>query len=156
MGERVTQAEAARRLGVSRQSVNERIKRGSLALVDGLVDLDEAFALMAPTRGTAGATVPLDAVTSYRKSRELREHYAALDAKLNYERTCGLLVDAAGVSMAVTRSAADLRLALDALPERLAPRLATETDPDGCEALLRDAIDAALADFMESLREVNG
>ena len=54
MGERVTQSEAARRLGVTRQAIHERIKRGTLALVAGLVDLDEAAALMMAGRHGAG------------------------------------------------------------------------------------------------------
>ena len=43
MGERITRAELARRLGIARQTVHEHFKKGNITLgEDGLVDFDEA------------------------------------------------------------------------------------------------------------------
>lgn len=144
MSEYLRQAEAARRLGVTRQAINRRIKRGTLALADGLVDLDEAAALMAPTRGTDSAVVPVEAVADYRRSRELREHYQALDAKLKYETACRDLIDARLAGMALTTAAANMRLAIEALPDRLAARLAAETDEATCAEILTESVDEVL------------
>lgn len=173
MVERVSQAEAARRFGVSRQSINEMVTRGVLPLIDGRIDLDVAEAIirkrMDPARSKALQNLegqppalptgglpppPPDSpetpgqgggeITSYHMARTLREKYAALDAKVRYEQLCGTLVDAAHVRLVITTAAASLRLAIDAVPDRLADRLAAESDPAVCHALLRKALDDAL------------
>jgi hypothetical protein len=153
MNERVSQAEAARRLGVTRQAINAKIRRGTLAMTGGLVDLDEAAGAMVPAGLGDSTAPPSDEVATYRKSRAVREHYAALDARLSYERACAQLVDAEAVGMAVTTAAATLRLTLDALPDKLAARLATETDEAACAALLQAAINEALEELMTALRD---
>jgi hypothetical protein len=148
MGERVKQAEAVRRLGVSNQVVSLTVAAGNLAGADGLVDLDELAAALLANRnaggmgGAGGGAV--GELADFRKSRSLREHYTALDAKLSYERTCGLLIEAAPAARALVTAAATMRLTLEALPDKLAPRLAAETDPGACAALLEKAVDEVL------------
>lgn len=99
MVERMKQAETARRLGVSNQVVSLTTAAGGLTGADGLVDLDEVAAALLGNRnaggmGGAGGGAAGE-LADFRKSRALREHYAALDAKLSYERACGLLIEAA-------------------------------------------------------------
>ena len=135
MAERVSQAEAARRFGVSRQSINEMVTRGVLPLIEGRIDLDVAEAIirkrMDPARSKALQNLegqpappptgglppppppPAEApgqggaeITSYHMARTLREKYAALEAKVRYEQLCGTLVDAADVRLVITTAAA--------------------------------------------------
>ena len=173
MTERVSQAEAARRFGVARQSINEMVARGVLPLIDGKIDMDVAEAIVrkrldparskalqnleshAPAPPVGGMSqAPADStpaasgeITSYHMARTLREKYAALDAKVRYEMLCGTLVEASRVRQVITTAAATLRLSIDAVPDRLSDRLAAETDPVACHALLRKALDDALAAF---------
>jgi hypothetical protein len=175
-GEMVSQAEAARRFGVARQSINELVARGVLPLVDGRVDMEVARVVLAtrldparskilreaadrrpeptpaplPVASAAGespdAAEADDAagITSYHTARTLREKYAALEARARYRQLCGTLVPADGVRLAITTAASNLRLALETIPDKLAPRLAAMSDEDACRALLDQAIAEAL------------
>mgnify|MGYP002073021255 CR=1 FL=1 len=80
----------------------------------------------------------------FQVERAVREHYAARDARLSYERACGQLIDADRAGMALTTAAANMRLVLEALPDRLAARVAAEGDEAACAALLGAAVGEAL------------
>lgn len=187
MTERVSQAEAARRFGVSRQSFNELVTRGVIPLFEGKVDLDVADAIIkkrldpgrskilqtAADRVSATAATalpdappavaqppsapanppaeppPNDGITSYHVARTLREKYAALDARVRFEQLCGTLVAVDEVRRVVTGAAASLRQALDSVPDQLSTRLAAEPDADVCHAMLRTALDDALASLAD-------
>lgn len=168
MAELVTQAEAARRFKVSRQGFNRLVARGVVPLTNGKVDLEIARDIVQrrldPGRskvlqGMAGAaqtphpsvpppSTPPDALegapVSFHVARTLREKYNALEARVRYEQSCGRLVDAQRVRTLLTTAAAGLRLTLEALPDKLAPRLAAESDETACHALLEQGIDEAL------------
>jgi hypothetical protein len=148
MGERVTQAEAARRLGVSRQAIHAKTQRGTLSLVDGLVDVDEAAAVMVATGRRGRDGVPPDAVAEYVEWRALREHYEALIAQLRYGVLVGEMVEAATVTREVAAGVVNMRLALEAIPDKLAARLFAEPTPAGAAALLATEI----AEIVEQLR----
>lgn len=178
MTERVSQAEAARHFGVSRQSFNELVARGVIPLFDGKIDLEVAAAIVksrldpsrskilqvAGDRASAAppppsppvdlpppaapapplALAPGEGLTSYHLARTLREKYAALDAKVRYEQLCGQLCEVDRVRLVLTTAAANLRLALDVVPDKLCTRFAAETDAELIRDLLRQAHDEAL------------
>jgi hypothetical protein len=148
MGERVTQAEAARRLGVSRQAIHAKTQRGTLSLVDGLVDVDEAAAVMVATGRRGRDGVPPDAVAEYVEWRALREHYEALAAQLRYGVLIGEMVEAATVTREVAAAVVNMRLALEAIPDKLAARLFAAPDPAAAAALLATEI----GEILEHLR----
>lgn len=167
MGELVTQSEAARRFGVTRQSVHDLVTRGVLPLTNGKVDLEVASDLLkrrldpgrskilqlvppaatpAPEAAAPGDDAP---VTSFQVARTLREKYNALEARLRYEQACGRLVDAERVGLLITNATSSVRLALDVLPDKLAARLAAESDEVIVHGMLVAAIDEALAELLD-------
>lgn len=95
-----------------------------------------------PPPPNAGAETPNQ--FDFQAERAAREHYAARDARLSYERACGQLIDAERAGMALTTAAANMRLVLEALPDRLAARVAAEGDEAACAALLEAAVGEAL------------
>lgn len=90
---------------------------------------------------------------SYTTSRAVKERYLALNAKLEYERAAGQLVETAAVQRAGTEVGAVLRGALENLPDQLAPLLA-EGDADRearIYAHLRDHAEQILAEISRKL-----
>jgi transcriptional regulator with XRE-family HTH domain len=168
----VTQTEAAKRLGVSQQSVSKLVRSGKLPTIDGRIPIELAGAVlrerlhpgrskilknMTParppeehderlrtTRGVA-AQSPVDAV-SYSDAKALREHFEGLKAKLEYERRCNDLVERQQVEAVAYRLGRLTRDTLLGLPQRIAVELAAVTDHAEAERLLVAAIRAALDD----------
>ena len=173
VAEWVAQAEAARAVGVSPPALSKWIRKGLLVpAADRRVDMAHVRAVAAqldPARSPAARAAqsrtatdappapaaytiqpPPNAGTEtpsqfdFQVERAVREHYAARDARLSYERACGQLIDADRAGMALTTAAANMRLVLEALPDRLAARVAAEGDEAACAALLGAAVGEAL------------
>ncbi len=172
--ERVRKREFARILGVSPSYVTKLAKAGRLVIgEDGLVDVAASLARIEATRdparqdvaerharvraAKAGATPEAPAVeadatpASYAEARALKERYAALTAKLEYERLAGRLVDVEDVRAAGAEAGATLRAALEALPDQLAPLLAAERDEHRVHALLVEYLETAMRDVADAL-----
>lgn len=165
---RATQAELARQLGVSRQAINDLVKRRVLEVgQDGRLDVELARVALAnrvrPSSKTAAGlqqspsaapiTVPQpaasqpDTVTSYHVAKTLREAAEAKIAQLKLSEMQGQLVRADTVRAEAARLAAALRESLLQLPARLTPVLAAETDP----AKLHDLLDTELRQVLAQI-----
>lgn len=156
----VSQAEYARRRGVSRPAVLKAVKSGRIVLIDGKIDPEVAdiqwakntaprVQADAPTRAAAiepRETLP-DAVepVSLNEARARREAVMASLAELELAERRGELVSAAGVEKALASKILGARDALDALADRLSPLLAAESDASKVYAMLRREIRQALA-----------
>jgi phage terminase Nu1 subunit (DNA packaging protein) len=68
-------------------------------------------------------------------------------AQLDYKERCGELVDAHAVAKVVTDAASIIQTSLERIPDRLAERVAAESNPADCHALLTAEMDAALAEL---------
>lgn len=86
----------------------------------------------------------------YLDARAQREVYAALEAQRQYEEACGQLIDANAAARALTTATANMRLVLEAIPDRLAARVAAEADESACAALLESAV----GDALQALQDV--
>lgn len=168
MAERVRQAEAARRLGVSRQAIHELVKRGLLVPdADRRVDMEqvrEVAAQRCPARSAAARKVAAEAAATrplpdidlsaawgddlsavtFQDAKTMREVFEARAARLRYEVAAGELIDARRAAAAVTTAASNMRLTLEALPDRHAARLAAETDEAACAEILSGAVNEVL------------
>lgn len=167
---RVTQAELARQLEVSRQAVNDLVRRGIIEVgQDGRIDLELARVALAnrvrPSGKTAaalgtpppvaqgiaiappGADATPDTGVSYHVAKTLREAAEAKIAQLRLGELRGELVRADTVRAETARLAASLRESLLQLPARLTPVLAAETDP----AKLHDLLDTELRHVLAQL-----
>lgn len=96
---------------------------------------------------------------SYQAARAVKERYAALTARLQYNREAGILIERAAVEAAVEDIVIALRHALEQHPHRLAPELVGQ-DLDTIRATLKRETTAALAalaaGFKTRLQEIAG
>lgn len=81
------------------------------------------------------------------EARAKRETHEANLAELKERQALGELVDASRVRRAVTTWAAMARSAFEKMPDKLAERMAAESDPVACHALMTAEIDMVLADL---------
>jgi len=88
----------------------------------------------------------VEGVPSFARSRAIREAYNARLAKLEYEEKSGELVRVADVKSAWFGISRLLRDRILALPDRLAPLLAPETN----QKAIREMLDAELRAVLES------
>lgn len=168
---RATQAELARQLGVSRQAINDLVKRRVLDVgQDGRIDVEMARVALAnrvrPSSKTAAAltspTAPAiavpappaapsapDTVTSYHVAKTLREAAEAKIAQLKLSEMQGQLVRAETVRAETARLAAALRESILQLPARLTPVLAAESDPAKLHDLLERELHQVLAQLTQ-------
>lgn len=87
-------------------------------------------------------------------ARAKREHHEANLAELKERQVLGELVDASRVRRVVTSWAAMARSALEKIPDKLSDRLAAETDPVSCHALMTAEMDLVLADLAAGARSI--
>ncbi len=173
---RANQSQLARMLGVSRQAINELIKRGVLELgADGLLDVELAKVALAnrvrasaktaaalagepaADAGTAQATIvaheanPIPAetmaATSYHVARTLREANEAKIAGLKLRRMAGELCEVEGVRRAAFDAFRLLRDKVMLVPRRAAPLVAGNPEAREVESVIADELRKALAEF---------
>lgn len=89
------------------------------------------------------------------QSRAKREHHEANLAELRERQARGELVEAARVQLAATTLAAMTRSAFERIPDKLAERLAAETDAHVCHAMMIAEIDLVLADLAAGARRLS-
>lgn len=82
--------------------------------------------------------------SAYQQARAMREKYAAMQAKIAYEKEVGILVVAHDVKMAVADGDALIRNRLESLPDILAPQLASEKDEQRIRSILAEQIEFLL------------
>jgi hypothetical protein len=178
MAEWVKQAEAARAVGISPPALSRWIRRGLLTPdADRRVDMERVREIAAqrdPARSPAaravaaeaGASRPLpdidlsaawgdDTPASFEAARAMREVFEARAARLRYEVAAGELIDARRAAAAVTTAAANIRLTLEALPDRLAAHVAAESDEAACAALLTEAVNEVLLALQDMARALS-
>lgn len=176
-----TRAEFARLMGVNKSTVTRWAEKGQIVLASGQVDVEASQQRLRDTGGARpdvaerhaagrGAAVPGPKVgagdtappaapptqddrvgNTYQAARAVKEKYAAMQAKLDYEKAVGNLIPKDDVDAALRAFATSVRARLDVLPDQLAPLLAPVSDLDEIHALLAEharSILAAVADDM--------
>lgn len=133
----------------SRDTVASRIASGAIRLtpVPAIPELASAAGPAAPSDAPAplppGDTLPPAAVadpgaeiTSFQLARALREKFAALNERLDYETKRGELIPRDLVERTVFGLARAAQEALRSIPDRIAPMLAAETDQHAVHQML--------------------
>jgi phage terminase Nu1 subunit (DNA packaging protein) len=157
----ITQAEYARQRGVSRAAVTDAVKSGRICLIDGKIDPEVAnIQWLKNTRTPKLAApstpdpVPDTAITQtlydLQLARAKRETHEANLAEMKERQRAGELVELAQVHLAYTTLAAQLRAALERIPDKLSSRLAAESDEHTVHTLLLAELDQALLDMARS------
>jgi hypothetical protein len=84
---------------------------------------------------------------NFNRARTMKEVLAAKSMQLDYRKKCGELVEKDRVIGEVIGGAVAIRQVLERLPNRLSERLAAETDPERCHAVLTEEIEAAFIEL---------
>jgi hypothetical protein len=149
---RITQAELARRLKVSRPSVSKAVKSGRITPdEDGLFDPIEAelqwVSNTRPSvRGKRKATPG-----AYSDARARKETALARMAELRLAQTEGNLLERSAVDYALDDLGAILRGLMDSFPDRVAPLVFQRQTLDEVHALLSDAGNDVLLELSAAL-----
>lgn len=143
MSNAVSQAEFARIINASRSYVTQLKKAGRLVMSDGgLVMVAESQARIKESADQAkdGTMKTIEQVgNSYAAARAVKERYQAMLAKLEYERSTGILILKSDVADAVSTLVTQFRLAAENLPYRAAPDLVGQ-DLDRIRAMLKQHV----------------
>jgi hypothetical protein len=153
---RVTPAELARHLGVSRAAVSKAIKTGRIrpsARMAASIPSKPSWQWLANTRPKAQGVADKSqgARTGYAHARARKETALARMAELQVEQATGVLAPRDDFDFVLADLAETLRGLLETLPDRLAPSLAAESDPLKIHAALRDAADALLNEMADQM-----
>ena len=162
----VSQAEFARMEGLAKSYVTQLKQAGRLVMDGDKVDVDASRARIAATADPnrddvkarweaqrekpAAAPVdpgPQDKIgNSYQAARAVKEKFSAMQAKLDYERAIGKLVERSEVEAAIEDVTSLIRQALEQMPHRSAPELVGKS-LDQIRASLKQDIHAALSEM---------
>jgi hypothetical protein len=156
----ITQAEYAKRRGCSGAAVSHAVKAGRISLIDGKIDPTAADAQWAKNSrvraGTGKAKAPVaDGDTAgddasqpgaddYWKSRSRREAAEAELAEIELAEKNGSVIQVKAVEAVWAQAMGATREHLLQIRARLAPLLASETDPFKVEQLLEEEHSRAL------------
>lgn len=167
MSQTCTQIEFAQLIGVAKSYVT-KLKNDNRLVMDASgkrVDIEASKARIAATADPSKPDVsakwakptppvnqpaednedaPAGGGSKYHDARAAKEHYAALSAKLDYEKAIGKVVDKADVQAVVEDVITQFRQGLENLPYRLAPELVGR-DLDGIRAALKQEVFDSLA-----------
>lgn len=175
----LTQAQFARHLGVDRAHVTRLKHTGRLVLTaDGHVDVAASEARIAATadpakapvaeRHAAGRAAAVDGersaktageqmaekvTTTYQQSRAVRERYAALTAKAEYETLIGKLVDADAARSAVADLCVTFRQSIEQWPDTVGPLL-VQKDQGEIRQILQEHAEVLLRNVRDEIKTI--
>lgn len=141
----ITQAEYARKRGMTRQAVAQAVRAGKVLLdSDGLLDEEQADRDFPPSPKTMALGARSTAVSSYSEARARRESALASLAERDLQVQEGKLVDRALVEHEIGGILLQARTNLVSMTSRLAATLAAETNPTKVRLTLLSEIALAL------------
>lgn len=139
--------------GVSRTAVQRAIKDGRISLgEDGKIDVGEAdrqWDENTQTRAGSTTSVEVNGLPTYGQSRAVREAYAALREKKEYEDRAQQLVGRDQVLQTMEILIRTAKAKLEELPSALARPLSNETTERGCLELLQASIYGVLEELSD-------
>lgn len=159
----MTQSDFAKWMGVAKSYVTALKKADRLVMLGNRVDAeaskarisetadpnrDDVKARYAAARGDAPPpeTEKTEEGHDFHKARAQKEHYLAEQARLQFEREIGKMIEKAEVSAAIEDVVSVLRQALENLPHRTGPELVGK-DLDAIRATLKQEIHGALSEM---------
>ena len=153
--DRVTQAELARRLKISRASICKAVKAGRITPDDeGLFDPVEAelqWLANSRPKATAGAGRGKSAGSGYAQARARKEDALARMAELRLAQALGEVVPMEAAEFAMHDLGATVRGHLENLPDRLAPLIAHPSNLAEARRILVEAMDEVLTNMSKAL-----
>lgn len=161
----VKQSEIAKVLGLTNARVSQLKSKGmptnsiDLAAAWYRENIDQKLSpklspSTVPPAAKDSAAAALGELYDLHQARAKREHHEANLAELKERQALGELVDASRVRRAVTTWAATARSAFEKIADKLATRLAVESDESICHALITAEIDMVLTDLANGARDM--
>lgn len=163
----MSQKEFAHALGVDKSHVTRLKQAGRLVLDEGgkvmvaeskrrieetaAPHRDDVGARHAAARGAAPADAGDITGTTFQQARAVKERYLALQAKVDYERSIGKMVEIESVRYAGADIGAQVRVMLENLPHQIAHELAAISDPARIQALLAERIEMLLNEVADRI-----
>lgn len=173
----------ARRIGVRRSYVTQLAKEGRIVCdTRGDVLVPESLARLEEThspdkeqvarrwakyreeeaqRLAGGTAAPDDeddeadsGIPAYQRSRALKEYYAAMAAKADYEKTIGALCSVEDIKRGGADIGAAIRSSHEQVADRLASKVAASADTEACHALIQDALTDVLHDITDQIKRL--
>ena len=144
----VSQAEFARQAGYARSYVTQLKQSGRLVMDGKLVIVDQSLARIAATKDPNRDDVTGD---SFQSARATKEKYHALQAKADYEKSIGQLVEYADVKRVGAEIGITVRTALENMPDQLSAELAPIHDQEQIHALLVEQVEDLLHKLSDKL-----
>jgi len=165
----ISQAAYSRHRKCSRAAVTQAIQDGRINLINGKIDpavadiqwqantrnpkapvmITEPAPRPIPTEPLPDCAIP-QTVYDLQLARAKREHHEANIAEMRERQKAGELVELAEVEKASLDIYARTRNALERIPDKLADRLAAETDAFACRSLMAAEIEQTLTDLADS------
>lgn len=162
----VTQAEFARMEGKARSYITALKSAGRLVMVDGLVDVEASRARIAGTsdpnrddvaqrwaktrQPSAPAETPADKIgNSYQAARAVKEKFAAMQAKHDYEKAIGKIVDMDEAGIAQCDAMTLFSMAVNQFSQRVSAELVGK-DIDFIRAVLKQEGNAMLTELSKA------
>lgn len=178
----LSQADFAKHINATPSYITQLKTAGRLVMQGRMVNVEETIKLMDETKDPSKAGVAdrherereqkqiapaaygqnahvMDDITgkagsAYQQARAMKEKYAAMQAKIAYEKEVGILLVAQDAMLAVADGDAIIRNRLESLPDMLAPQLAAESDEQKIRALLMDQIEYLLGELSQSFHKL--
>jgi len=162
---RVTQAEFARRMGVSRCAVSKAIKAGKIKTIniDGRAYIHNTDQAERAWKAERGDIEPEQETTQgqqdttsngYTQANLMYKAYKAQLAKIEYEEKKGKLVDAVAIKNEAYKTGKIIQSLLQNIPDRISSILAAETSERKIHAILTEEIDVVLEMAVERLTKI--
>jgi transcriptional regulator with XRE-family HTH domain len=171
----VSKSEFARRLGVAKSAVTYWAKNDRLVLtLDGKVDLEASLERLRDTEANWGVAQywrehrraksgdmsddddeAASATAELKHWRAVREHYAALKAKIDYELAAGLWIDREDFEYAARDIGAYTRRRIEEIADRAAPLLAREKTVEETREILHAEVMEALRDILDHIERAS-
>ena len=149
---RITQAELARQLNVTRGAVSKAVKSGRITPdEDGLFDPAEAelqwIANSRPNMKATQSPAAKSRASGYADARARKESALARMAELRLEQAIGNLIQKDAVDFVLEDMGATLRALMENLPDRLAPLIVGLRDMEAIHAAISEAADDVLSEL---------
>lgn len=164
----INQAEYARRRGVSREAVRKAVQDGRITLINGKIDpavadiqwqqntnaSQQRFQSSAVVTDPSATSEGSATLYNMAAARAKREHFDAQLAEMKALRESAALVDAQQMVLAITSAAAQLRMALERIPDKLAGQIAAAPDQRVVHEILTTEIEQVMHAMADGLQTI--
>lgn len=178
----MSQADFARHIGKTPGYITQQKDAGRIVMQGRMVNVEETIKLMDETKDPSKAGVAdrhdrereqkqaiqpvsgqagyvLDDMTgkagsAYQQARAMKEKYAAMQAKITYEKEVGKLLEASDVAFPLADAISILRNKLESMPDIHSAQFAAESDEQKIRTIMMDYVEHMLGELSQSFHKL--